>query len=449
MTDFSSLRHDLHGSLLEPSDDGFAEALLGFNLLVTHSPEAVVIADDAVDVDLAVRFAHEHGLPVRAVTTGHSAPAAHDGIVIRLDRLNSVSIDPQTRLATLGGGVTWGAVVEAGAPLGLAPITGSSDTVGAVGFVLGGGLGPLARSHGFGSDWVRGFSVVTGTGEVLAATEHDNPELFWALRGGKGGLGIVVEMLLELAPIPELFGGNAVYPASDIEAVVRAWADYTRIAPADATTSVAIVRMPPFEQVPERLRGQTVVFLRYARPASEPDAAFAAVRGAGTPLMNAIRPLPLAEIATVHADPPGPSSAWAGGVMLSSMGDALVSTLLEHAGAGVESPLTAVELRHLGSTTQTDVAGGSAVGGRESEYVLTLIGTLGHPGTLGAVTAATDAIFGAVAPWTAASTTINFAVPGRALDEFRTSWPVETWERLAAIRAEHDPDGVFPFGPVA
>jgi FAD/FMN-containing dehydrogenase len=449
MIDFSPLRSDISGSVFERTDEGFAEALAGFSLIAVQSPDVAVVAADAVDVGTAVRFARAHGLPVRAFTTGHSAPAATDGLLVVLRDLDGVSVDPATGLATVGGGAAWGAVVKAAAPFGLAPITGSSPSVGAVGFVLGGGLGPLARSHGFGSDWVRGFSVVTGEGELVPATERENPDLYWALRGGKGGLGIVVEMLLELAPLPVLTGGNAVYPGAGIEHVLRAWAAYTAVAPAEATTSVAIVRMPPFEQIPEPLRGQTVAFLRYARPASGVDAAFAAVRNAATPLIDAIRPLPLAEVASIHADPPGPTASWAGGVMLHSVDDELVTRLLELVGPEQPVPLVAVELRHVGSATLTDVPGGSAVGGRESEFTLTLVGSLAEPGALELVESAASDVFNALEPWSAASTTINFAVGGRTLDEFRTSWPAATWDRLAQVRAAHDPDGIFPFGPTA
>lgn len=449
MVEVTALRHAVHGSVLEPDDVGFADALAGFNLAARHQPLAVVVAEDAADVAASVSFARDAALPVRVLVTGHGSAPATDGIVISLSRLTDMSIDPQTRLATLGGGVTWGAVVDAAAPLGLLPVSGSAPTVGAVGLVVGGGLGPLARSHGFASDWVRGFSVVTGDGEVVAATEHEHPDLFWALRGGKGGLGVVIEMLVELVPIEHLTGGNVTYPPEAIEPVLRAWVDYTTRAPQHVTTSAAIIRMPPIEQVPEPLRGKTVLQLRYANPGGGVDEGFAAVRATADPIVDRIRDLPLGEVATIHDDPTQPGYGWAAGTALATFDDDLVTALLALAGPTVDVPLIGVEMRHVGSAvSRSDAAGGSAVGGRDAEGLLSLVGSLATPGSAQTVPAAARAVLEGVAPWTSPTTTVNFAWPGRPLDEYRTSWSDVQWERLAEVRARYAPPHLFPFGPV-
>lgn len=445
MTDFSALRRDVAGPVLEPHDEGYAAELLGMNLVFTHTPEAVVGAASAADVVAVVRFAAEHGLPVHVRATGHGDHVAiTDGIVVSMRRLDAVSVDPDSRIATIGGGAMWGAVVAAAAPYGLAPVTGSSPTVGAVGLLLGGGLGPLARSHGYSSDRVHGFTVVTGTGDVVLASAHENVDLFWALRGGKGGLGVVLEAHVELVELPALYAGSILFPTPAIEPVLRAWADFTTAAPDDVTTSVAIMRFPPIDQVPELLRGQTVLFLRFAYPGSaeEGERILAPLRAVAHPIVDTVRAMALDEVASIHGDPTEPGRASAHGGMLTTVDGDTIDALLAVAGADQPIPLVMVELRHVGSATHTDVAGGSAVGGRTPDFTFTLIGSLMQPGTEPAVAAATEAVVTALAPWTAEETAINFI--GEPVD---AAWPAATRERLGAVRARYDPAGILPYWP--
>src|SRR5690606_19123007 len=147
----------------------------------------------------------------------------------------------------IGAGVRWRAVQAAAAAHGLTGITGSSTSVGAIGFTLGGGLGPLARSHGFSSDYVRGFEVVTGTGELVTANADENPELFWALRGGKVGLGVVTTMQLQLVPLATVYAGALYFAEQHIEAALRGWIDWMPTAPDDVTTSISILNLPDLE----------------------------------------------------------------------------------------------------------------------------------------------------------------------------------------------------------
>ena len=227
MLDLARLRAAVTGPVLTQSDPGFSEEVTGWLLNFSHTPDVVVGVASVEDVAAAVAFANEHDLPVHVQGTGHGADAAiTDGMLITTKRLDTIEIDARARLATIGAGLEWARVVAATAPLGLAPITGSSGTVGAVGFLLGGGLGPLVRSHGFGSDWVREFQVVTGSGEVELANTDENRDLFWALRGGKGGLGIVTRVTVELVPLSTIYGGSLTFDAPDIDAALRAWIEY-------------------------------------------------------------------------------------------------------------------------------------------------------------------------------------------------------------------------------
>jgi len=439
MTDFSTLTRDVSGSVLTPADPGFAEELAGFNLAAVHAPEAVIGAVDAADVASAVIFARDNGLTIVPLATGHGSYAPiTSGIVVTTRRLDTVTIDTESRIATVGAGVRWGTLIAAATDAGLMAIPGSSANVGVVGYLAGGGLGPLARSHGFSSDYVRGFTVVTGNGEIVDATETNNPDLFWALRGGKHGLGIVTELRLALVELPEIFGGNLLFDADDIEPVLRAWVDYTATAPADVTTSLAIMRFPPLEQVPEIMRGKTMLSLRYATPGVDGAALPETLASAAQPIIGTIGALPSAQIAVIHNDPTDPAPSWTTGGMLSSVDQDFATALLGLAGAAAQYPFVAVELRHVGAATRTDVAEGSAVGGRDADYTYGLIGILAFPGALEAVTGAAAGFRAVLAPWIAPTTTINFA--GKPTPEtVAAAWPAETVARLAKVREQYDP----------
>jgi hypothetical protein len=452
MTDFTRLSSAVSGPVLTATDAAYAAELSGFNLSFSHSPDAVVGATDAADIVATVRYARDTNLPVRALATGHGdhAPIV-DGLVVTTRRLDSVSIDATTGIATIGAGTVWSAVVAAAADLGFAPITGSASSVGAVGYLLGGGLGPLARSHGFSSDYVVGYTVVTGTGELVDASDIENPDLYWALRGGKGGLGIVTEVRLQLVSIPSLYAGSLLFPAPAIEPVLRAWVDFTQTAPDDVTTSVAIMRFPPIEEVPEPLRGQTLIALRFAYPGSVDDgqAILAPLRAVAPPIVDAVGPLDPRDIATIHNDPTEPGKASSTGALLDRIDQDFATALLGVAGADRSIPLVAIELRHIGGATHTDVPEGSAVGGRKANYTITAIGSLMQPGVEPAVEAATQAITAAVTPWISAETNINFA--GLPHDEahFASAWVPDTFARLAVVREKYDPNGIFPYGPAS
>src|SRR3954470_15696113 len=171
----ADLRDLVSGVVLARGDAGIADEAACFNTAIVHDPDVVVGATTAEDVVAAVHFAGEHGVPVFVQATGHGAFAPiTSGVLISTRRMAGVSIDPATRIATIDAGTRWGEVVEAAARYGLAPITGSSISVGAIGYTLGGGLGPLSRTYGFTADWARGFTVVTADGRVVRATADEN-----------------------------------------------------------------------------------------------------------------------------------------------------------------------------------------------------------------------------------------------------------------------------------
>jgi FAD binding domain len=449
MTDVTDLRARVSGPVFVAGDDGYADESLGFILNFTHTPAVVVGAASAQDVVEAVKFAAANGLAVRVQASGHGAHAAiADGVLITTKRLATVEIDPATRLATVGAGVPWGAVVSAAAEHGLAPITGSSDTVGAIGFLLGGGLGPLVNSFGFGSDWAREFEVVLASGDLVLASAADHADLFWALRGGKGGLGIVTSVRIELVPLKTLYGGSLTFDAENIEPALHAWVDYLAIADPTVSTSVALLRMPDLLFIPEPVRGHTLLSVRFAYTgdSAKGEELAAPLREAAPVYLDELGEMPAADIGKIHNDPPNPSVGWVSGTMLSDIDHEFVTTLLGFAGAGKPFPFISTEVRAFGAAPATDVPEGSAVGGRGAKGALTLVGVPDPELFATVIPGAAAAYFAALAPWISAENNVNFASGFETEAQYRSAWPAATFARLETIKAKYDPEDIFEYG---
>ncbi len=449
MTDFSPLAGRTAGRLLLPGDDGFEAAVSGFNTVVHNRPEAVLVAASADDVVEAVRFARAGHLPVHVLSTGHGAEEpVTDGLLVSVRELDGVEIDPGERTATFGGGVIWAEVVTAAAEYGLAPVTGSSTGVGAVGFMLGGGLSPFARAFGFASDRLVTMQVVTGEGELVTVSAEENADLFWALRGGKGGLGVVTEATVELVEMPVFYGGALFFDIEHVGAVLDGWLGWTATAEGRTTTSLSVLRFPGADDVPPPFRGRHLVSLRFARPgsAAEGEPLAAPLRTLAPVYLDDVAERPATEVARIHNDPDGPLPAWTRGAMLTHPDAAFAAALVPVLTS--DAPFLGIELRHIGGATEIDVPETSAVGGRENDWAFTAIG-LPEPSLFAEVLpAAYAALHGTIAPWVAPSTTINWLVQANDPAQFATAWPRHILARLSEVRAEYDPDGILPYAPV-
>jgi hypothetical protein len=436
---FRALRETLRGALFLPGDPLFTEELAPFNAEVVHRPQAAVVVAEANDVRETLRFAIAHRLPISIHATGHGVHRPiTEGIAICTRRLDALAIDPVTRTATFGAGVRWKPLIAAAAAHGLLPIPGSSASVGAVGYLLGGGLGPLARSHGFSSDYLESLDVVTGDGELREVSAASEPDLFWALRGGKKGLGVVTRARLKLVELTELYAGSLFFAEEAIEPALRGWLEWTGAAHPRVTTSAAVVRFPPFEQLPPQLRGRRLLTLRFAFPGSVDEGArlAAPLRALGPLVLDQLGPMPAGELARIHGDPETPGPSWVQGMLLRGVDQRTLTALL--ALAGPESPFAAAELRHLGDATRYDVPGGSAVGGRPADFTLGLLAV--DPSLF--ETACPEAerqLVRALQPWAAAETNINFTGRPRDAAHLASAWSPATLQRLETLRRRSDP----------
>lgn len=441
--DAAALTERVTGPVLLRDDPRLADEVRGQFLSLNHSPDVTIGVATEADVIEAVRFADEHGLTIHVQATGHGThDAIADGLLITTRRLDSLHIDPDTRMATIGAGLRWRAIADAAAPYDLAPITGSAPGVGVVGFLLGGGLGPLSRSHGFGSDWVRSVRIVTGAGELVTASDSEDSELFWALRGGKSGFGVVTEMTVELAAIPSLYAGSLTFAADHVDDAFRTWARWTRDVPDTVTSSAAIMRFPDIEEVPAPMRGATVLSVRVAIAATEAegDAIVAPLRQAAPVMADEIGPMPLTDTGRIHNDPedPSPMHAWTEGHSVTALDDEFVEKLIAAFGAQASTPLMMAEVRHVGVGPE---APHTAAGGRDSAFLFTMLGIAPVP-QAEVYASATAPFLTDVAPWLAAQTPVNFLAETTLDAVVDLAWTTNDAAALSAIRARVNPRGL-------
>jgi FAD/FMN-containing dehydrogenase len=431
------------GPVLRPADPGYAAELTAFNTAFLPRPGLVVGATCEADVVTAVRVAAQDGLPVTTKGSGHGITANVTApVLISTRRLDQVVVDPRTRTARVGAGASWAPVVAAAAAHGLAPLCSSSTYVGVAGYTLGGGMGPLGRRHGFAADHVRRLRMVTADGRAHEVDADRAPELFWAVRGaGKSGFGVVTELDVGLVPLRRFHGGGVFYPAAAAGEVLHTWREWAPALPDEASTSVALVRLPADPELPEPLRGRTVVHLRYihcgvdtASRTGLAAALLAPMRAAAAPLADTVRDRPFTEIDEVHRDPTTPGAIHEQGAALRELPAEAVDALLAH----VDDAPTMVELRWMGGALGRPAPVPNVVAGRAAACSLFALGAVGDPPDP-AVHAAVARVVDALAPWSLGGALPNFG----GIEPSGPLWSRSERARLRVLQQAVDPAGMF------
>src|SRR6266705_3233305 len=257
-----SLRQQVRGDVIAPEDAGYDQARLVRNAMIDRKPAVVTRPVNAGDVIAAVNFARESHLPIAIRGGGHSVPGfgtVDDGLVIDMSRMRSVHVDPEKRTARVEGGATWGDFNAATNAFGLATTGGIISTTGVAGLTLGGGIGYLARGFGLSCDNLVSADVVTADGRFLVASERENGDLFWALRGGGGNFGVVTSLEFRLHPVKDIYGGPMFFELSEVENVLRFYREHIADAPEQLGAFPAFQIAPPLPFIPEERHGDTFI----------------------------------------------------------------------------------------------------------------------------------------------------------------------------------------------
>jgi FAD/FMN-containing dehydrogenase len=448
MSRVTELKERVSGPVLTPQDPEFIEEVFAFNVAVAHQPEVVVGATNAEDVVEAVKWAARERMGVAVQATGHGATEPIvGGLLITTRRMQDIEIDSDARTARVGAGVKWRTLLQASVPHGLFGLNGSSSDVGIVGYTLGGGFPVLGRAHGFAADHVRSFEAVEADGLLRRIDAENDPELFSLMRGGKGNFAIVTSLSFNLLPIGDFYGGGIIYPGTDAAEVLTAFRNWWPTLPDASSPSISLLRPPDLEFVPEPLRGQFVVHLRFAHlgPADEAERLLAPMRAVSTPIMDMAGPMNYADIDMVHMDPPDPLPYEEVGALLQDFSEDAQAALLEVAGPGVDCPLLMIEIRPLGGALARKPETVDSVGGREAKVSLLAIGLMAPP-VAALVPGYLRTLLEAMRPYGTGFTLVNFhGKPGDAADRAR-AWAPEIFERLRAAKASYDPANMFRYG---
>lgn len=432
------------GTVAVPGDKKYDALVSPWNVAVPVRPAAVLAAFDAQDVVEAVQFAARHGLRVTPQATGHGPMAdLTTELLVTTKELDEVVIHPEEGWARAGAGVKWLKVVEAAAPYGLAPLSGSITDVGIVGYTTGGGLGPMARTYGLAIDKVRAIEVVTGDGVLRRVTPTEDPELFFALRGAKGMLGIITAIEFDLVRQPRFYGGSLWFDGADAPAVIDAWRAWSAELPEEGTTSFALFQLPDMEGVPPMLAGRLTLSIRFVwtGSAEEGERWFAAMRAAAPVILDDVADKPYTAIDSVHTDPLDPTPAYEAGHVLTDFTAETAEALLALTGPGVASPQILVEVRQLGGAFARPGEHPSAFASRAAAYSLLVVGIAEVPG----VEDHAAAILDAMSPWIGGHRLPNFTFTP---DEYVDAYDEVTLARLRRARRTYDPDGVLMIGGV-
>jgi FAD binding domain/Berberine and berberine like len=435
--DLTALRELLEGDVVGPDDSGWDEARLAWNLAVDQRPAAVAFPESADDVAAIVAFARANGLRVAPQGTGHGAAALgdlSDTVLLKTERMRGVTIDPLARTARVEAGTIWIEVVEAAAEHGLGALAGSSPDVGVVGYTLGGGLSWLSRKHGIGANQVTAAEVVTAAGELVRTDWANEPDLFWALRGGGGAFGIVTAIEFNLFPIEEVYAGILWYPVERAAEVLKTWRAWTVDLPDEMSSVGRILQFPPIPQIPEHVRGKSFVVVEaiwLGEPAE--GARLLEPLGALGPVLDTVATMPIASLSKLHMDPEQPVPGAGDGGMLADVDDELIDRLIDHV---VGSPLLSAELRHLGGAVARRSSQHGAIDAWEAPYSMYALGMAPTPEHRQAVEATVGALRQALAPWEAEHTYMNFAEKQRSA---ATLFSSASYHRLRRIKAIVDP----------
>ena len=426
------------------SDPGWDEARTAWNLAADQRPAAVVLAESAADVAEAVRAARANGLRVAPQGTGHGAGVLSDlsdAILLRTTRMRGVSVDPVKRTARVEAGALWQEVSDAAAPHGLAALAGSSHDVGVLGYTLGGGISWLARKHGLSANSVVSAEIVDADGEQRTIDWQNDPDLFWAIRGGGGNFAVVTALTLRLFPVSEVYAGTFFFPLERASEVLNAWREWTEDAPEEVTSAGRIMRFPPFPEVPEPLRGNAFALVEVAYIGDEASgrALTEPLRALG-PAMDTTGVIPANQLSQLHMDPPAPVPGAGDGFMLRELDADAVEAIVSSAGAESGSSLLSVEVRHLGGALQRSAEGdGAAL--IDAPYITFAVGIAPTPELKKQTLADVGRVLEALSPWDFGRDYLNFRESSKQPGE--RVWSADRYARLREIKAAVDPDNVL------
>jgi FAD/FMN-containing dehydrogenase len=435
------------GDLIAPGHPAYEDARRVWNGTVDRRPALIARCRGEDDVVAALLFARERDLPVAVRGGGHNVAGnavCDDGVVIDLSGLKRVDVDADRRVARVEPGVVLGELDRATQAHGLATPTGNVSMTGVAGLTLGGGLGWIARKHGPACDNLLSARVVTADGVLVTASETENPDLLWGLRGGGGNFGVVTSFEYRLHPVgPQVIAGGVVHAFDDAPDVFGFFADHVAEAPDELSVVASTFPASPAMPVPADMHGRlvTVLAVCWAGDLDEGERVLAPLRSFGRPLADLVTPMPYTALQSASdvSHPNGQRNYWKSH-MVDAITPGAVDVLMEH-GPRITSPLSSFYFQHLGGAIDRAGPETAAFGHRDAVFDFTILTVWRDPSEDGGHIAWARDSSARCSRTRRASTSTTSGVEGA--DRVRAAYAPETYERLVALKDVHDPQNVF------
>lgn len=451
MADVRTIEFELPGfggELVRPSDSAYDETRSVFNAMIDRRPGVIARPTSADDVAAAVNVARDQDIALSIYGGGHGVTGSavvDAGITVDLRSMSRIDVDPDQRVARVEGGAKWGAIDAATQEHGLAVTGGRVSDTGIGGLALGSGSGWLERKFGFTCDNLVKAEVVTADGRQVIASEDENPDLFWGLRGGGGNFGVVTAFHLRLHPVgPIVLGGQLMYLASQAGDLLRFYRDFMQSAPDEVCGGVAFITAPPEEFVPEPVRGQPVigVVVLYAGDPAEGEEAFRPLREFGPPGLDMVQPMPYVAVQQLidPANPRGRLNYW-NADFYAALPDDAIDTFVERATQPI-SPFTQVIVMPGGGAVSRVPEDATAFGQRNAKWNLHYLSMWEDPAESDRQIAWTREFSGAMKPWSTGRAYINF-LGDEGLQRVEAAYGPEKFARLQALKDKWDPANLF------
>lgn len=438
---------DFQGDLLSPGDAGYDEARQIWNAMIDRKPALIARCRSPEDVVQAVRWARNEKMLVSIRGGGHNIAGnavCDDGLMIDLSLLRAVQVEPSTRRATVQPGCTLADFDAAAQAHGLATPLGINSTTGVAGLTLGGGFGWLSRKYGMTVDNLLSAAVVTADGNQLRASETENADLFWGLRGGGGNFGVVTSFEFQLHPVgPDVLSGLIVFPFEQAKSVITQFARFTEMMPDDLNVWMVTRQAPPLPFLPESVHGKEIVVLAvfYVGDPSEGMKLIEPLRGFGTPHGEAVGPQPYTAWQQAF-DPlltPGARNYWKSH-NFTSLSDGAIDAIIEYAGR-LPSPQCEIFIGSVGGQTGRVAADAMAYASRDANYVMNVHGRWESATEDQRCIGWAREFFAKSQPFASSGAYINFLTPDET-DRVHFAYGA-AYERLAELKRKYDPDNFF------
>lgn len=447
-TNLKSLREQVSGAVLVPTDGGYNAARGSWNLFIDQRPDLIVVADCEADVIAVVDYANHINAPITVQSTGHGQPkTCAGGVLIITANLKSVAIDVDSKTARVGAGARWQDVIDAAHVHDLAPISGSSPNVGVVGFTLGGGYGITSRMHGLAIDNVRRFRIVVPGGDVKVASPEENSELFFAALGGGGSFGVVTEITLVLHEHATVFGGSVMFDASRAPEVFAAYAKWAAAMPDEVSSALHLMNFPPVPFIPEFLHGRSMAIVIACVCASLERAEewLMPIRSLQGAEFDSFRLMAYTESGTIFQDPVDPLPINGRGVLLHDFTPETAKPFLDAIGPLSRSPNLMIQLRHLGGAISRKGDPRSCIRrNRQARYLTYFLGVPSPANPPELMAAHAEKVFSAIKPWVLTRGPLNWLGEGFVdASSIRSVFSDDEYLHISRIKQSIDPTNRF------